>query len=268
MYFSKGDATYWYEIHGHGIPVVLLHGFTGSTATWQDLVDEWDSDYQLITVDLPGHGKTRTPSLATMDDCCNDLDKLFQYLELKSFHMVGYSMGGRTALSFVRLYPDHILSLTLESASPGLALEEERVQRIEKDEHLATRLERDGIESFVDFWEDIPLFDSQRRLPLNVQEKIRQERLSQSPQGLAQSLRTMGTGRQPSCWEVLSTIDKPVLLIVGEFDSKFIHINKKMQNELISGNLIICEDAGHAIHVEKPAVFGKIVSGFIEANKA
>ncbi|WP_067725658.1 2-succinyl-6-hydroxy-2,4-cyclohexadiene-1-carboxylate synthase [Oceanobacillus damuensis] len=267
MYFSKGDATYWYEIHGKGIPVVMLHGFTGSTATWRPFVEEWVKiGYQVITIDLPGHGKTDTGSPRSMENCCADLYALFQSLELEPFHLLGYSMGGRTALSYAMFYPETVRSLMLESTSPGLAGEEERKVRKENDEMLARKIVREGVSSFVDIWQDLPLFSSQKSLSEEKQEMIRSERLSQSAEGLAESLLSMGTGSQPSWWDQLGNLEKPVLLIVGELDQKFVEINKKMQKQLKSGNMIVCEHAGHAVHVEKPESFDRIVTEFMEIH--
>src|SRR5690625_7193382 len=99
--FSIGDATYYYEISGEGPPIVLLHGFTGSHATWSAFVSKWKDDFQLITIDLPGHGKTIVKTPRTIESCCNDLKQLFDHLELKTFHLIGYSMGGRDRKSVV-----------------------------------------------------------------------------------------------------------------------------------------------------------------------
>ncbi|MGJ9457461.1 2-succinyl-6-hydroxy-2,4-cyclohexadiene-1-carboxylate synthase [Oceanobacillus sp. CF4.6] len=267
MYFSKENATYWYEEQGEGFPVVMLHGFTGSSATWQSFINAYGTGYRIITIDLPGHGKTRTPLLQSMEECCRDLHSLFQMLQLEAFHLVGYSMGGRTALSYSLLYPERVRSVVLESASPGLASAREQRLRKESDEVLAERIERDGVRSFVNYWQDIALFHTQKRLAPNVQEQLRAERLSHTTEGLALSLRSMGTGSQASLWPHLENFDMPVLLIAGERDPKFVQISKKMQNHLKSGNLVVCENAGHAIHVEKPENFGKIVIGFLNANR-
>src|SRR5690625_2337524 len=96
MYYTVKDATYWYEVYGEGEPVVLLHGFTGSTATWSECISNWKEQFQIIVVDLPGHGKTKTQSPRTMEACCADLNQLFTSLQLDSVHLAGYSMGGRT----------------------------------------------------------------------------------------------------------------------------------------------------------------------------
>lgn len=263
MFYDIGDASYYYEIHGHGTPVVLLHGFTGSSDTWSTFVEKHDEGFQLITIDLPGHGKTKTNTPRTMETCCQDLDQLLEHLQLTDVHLVGYSMGGRTALSFAMAFPNKIRSLILESASPGLRLEEERNQRMQNDDKLAKKIEKEGIRSFIDFWENIPLFHTQNNLAPSVQEKIRHERLNQNEVGLSQSLRFMGTGAQPSWWNQLESVKSPVLLIVGELDKKFVNINEDMQHLFHSADLKIVEEAGHAIHVEKPEIFDKLVSSFI-----
>ena len=263
MEFSIGDATYHYEVNGQGPPIVLLHGFTGSQATWSTFVSKWKDKFQLITIDLPGHGQTVTGTTRTMETCSDDLRQLFDHLKLAPFHLVGYSMGGRVALSFAMLYPQCVSSLILESASPGLHSEHEQKQRVVNDEKLAQRIETEGITSFVNFWENITLFDSQRKLPNVIQQSLRKERLAQSKRGLARSLRGMGSGSQPSWWDKLPELTKPVLLIVGQLDEKFVKINEIMEKSLSRADLSIVKNVGHAIHVEEPEKFGKLVVAFI-----
>ena len=257
---------YWYEIHGEGAPVVLLHGFTGSSATWENFIQSAPSGIQLITIDLPGHGDTKSDKIKTMATCCNDLNGLFKDLKLSKFFLVGYSMGGRTALSYAATYPETIQGLLLESASPGLADARARKSRKEQDELLAERIETEGVKAFVDYWENIALFASQKELPQSKQNEIREERLRNSAQGLANSLRGMGTGSQVSNWEMLNKLHFPVLLLIGELDSKFITINKKMSELLPNAKIKVVEGAGHAIHVEKPATYGKLITAFINRS--
>lgn len=257
------DNSYWYEIYGEGEAVVLLHGFTGSTKTWSNFIESYQSKFKIITIDLPGHGKTECPNPISMETCCHDIHTILQRNQIHRFHLLGYSMGGRTALTYAMLYPEQLQSLILESASPGLRTEEERHNRIQSDEKLANKMEEEGVESFVNYWENIPLFESQKKLPQNIQQKIRNERLSQSAEGLAMSLRTMGTGRQPSWWSHLETFDKPVLLIVGELDHKYVAINSEMKKSLVNSEMIVVKNVGHAIHVEQPEFFGKMVEEFI-----
>ncbi|WP_047983650.1 2-succinyl-6-hydroxy-2,4-cyclohexadiene-1-carboxylate synthase [Ornithinibacillus californiensis] len=261
------DCQYWYEVYGNGEAVVLLHGFTGSTKTWKYFVEKYQSEFKIIVIDLPGHGRTITPSPISMEQCCYDLHAILTDAGVNSFHLVGYSMGGRTALTYAMYFQEQLKSLILESSSPGLATEEERIGRMANDENLAIKLEANGVKAFIDFWEKIPLFETQKSLPEDVVAEVRNERLSQTKEGLALSLRGMGTGSQPNWWGKLSSVTKPVLLLVGEKDNKFIQLNKKMHESLSNSKLKVVENAGHAIHVERPAFFGKIVEEFILANR-
>jgi 2-succinyl-6-hydroxy-2,4-cyclohexadiene-1-carboxylate synthase len=151
----------------------------------------------------------------------------------------------------------------LESASPGLAGEAERRERRLQDERLAGRIETEGVERFVNTWEQLPLFASQMRLPADIKARVRRQRLNNSAVGLARSLRGMGAGAQPSLWAELAAIKRPALLIAGALDAKFVTINRQMAVALPQGRLNIIENAGHAVHLEQPARFAEVVEAFL-----
>lgn len=77
--------------------IVFLHGFTGSTITWKKIVSQLPSNIRCIAVDLIGHGKTAAPATVefySMDFQVELLHELFHHLQLDTFSLVGYSMGG------------------------------------------------------------------------------------------------------------------------------------------------------------------------------
>ncbi|WP_058306870.1 2-succinyl-6-hydroxy-2,4-cyclohexadiene-1-carboxylate synthase [Gracilibacillus massiliensis] len=261
MLVKTRNNEYWVERYGKGKPIVFLHGFTGSTQTWQSIISFFPKN-ECILIDLPGHGQTKA-SVKSMEDCCADLKMLLAHLQLDEIDLVGYSMGGRTALSFACYYPEIIRTLILESASPGLKAKQDLHERQEKDAQLADFILHHTIEDFVDKWENIPLFDSQKQLPFEKRLAIREERLNQDKRGLSASLQVMGTGVMPSLWNKLSDLTLPVLLIVGEWDQKFVTINQKINQSLPNSKLVVIEEAGHAIHVEQSKIFGTIVEDFI-----
>ncbi|MDN4493757.1 2-succinyl-6-hydroxy-2,4-cyclohexadiene-1-carboxylate synthase [Ureibacillus aquaedulcis] len=250
--------------------IVMLHGFTGSVATW-DKVAPCIKDYRIVAIDLIGHGQTDSPphvEAYTMEKQIVQLDETFQQLNLHEVILLGYSMGGRVALSYAKTFPNRVSQLILESASPGLKSEEERTLRRDSDESLANRIETNGMESFVKMWEDIPLFATQKKLPPDVQQTVRKERLSQSEVGLANSLRGMGTGAQTSLWSNLGELSMPVTLITGELDQKFCKIAEEMQALLPNARHLKVNEAGHAIHVENPEQFATIVKDAIKIKKS
>lgn len=140
-----------------------MHGFTGSAATW-DGIDGYFQGLRLIKLNLLGHGGTDSPadsSRYTTEKQAADLIEIFDQLNVKQAYLIGYSMGGRLALSVAMIHPERVSGLVLESSSPGLDSPEERKMRREQDSRLSRRILEEGIESFVDYWEGIPLFASQ-----------------------------------------------------------------------------------------------------------
>ncbi|MGE6377807.1 2-succinyl-6-hydroxy-2,4-cyclohexadiene-1-carboxylate synthase [Peribacillus muralis] len=269
MNIVSKDVTYAVEITGNGEPLVLLHGFTGNRDTWKFLIPILSERYTMIMIDIIGHGMSTSPAEPEryeMNRVAEDITHILDELHFPKSHMLGYSMGGRLALAFASLYPEYVETLILESASPGLATEQERGIRKQNDKKLAGRILEFGMEAFVDHWESIPLFESQKHLPPKTRASIREQRLANDPVGLANSLLGMGTGSQASYWGNLQTLDFPVLLLTGEFDPKFCDIASSMEKKLRKAEWKIINGAGHAIHVEDGEKFGKIISEFLKRN--
>ncbi|RFU66305.1 2-succinyl-6-hydroxy-2,4-cyclohexadiene-1-carboxylate synthase [Peribacillus glennii] len=266
MKIISNSVEYHVELKGEGKPLLLLHGFTGSLETWSSLVQKYESRYQFIMVDLIGHGKTDSPhdyTRYTTEKAAEDLKNILETLGIKKACLLGYSLGGRLALSFACIYPEYVDRLVLESASPGLLTEKERKIRRESDRQLAERITRNGVADFIEYWQGIPLFKTQQSLPEDKRQEMRRQRLSNSETGLAGSLLGMGTGSQPSWWDHLQNLQFPVMLVTGEFDEKFCTIARQMQKLINNCEWKIIKGAGHAIHVEVDEKFGKIVSEFL-----
>ena len=153
--------------------------------------------------------------------------------------------------------------MILESATAGIQDEHERHQRAEADQELARRIEEAGVETFVDEWERLPIWESQRSLPDEVLRLQRDIRLRNRAVGLANSLRGMGQGAQPSYWDRLGEIAVPVLLIAGGLDRKFVGIAGQMGVRIADATLSVVPGAGHAVHLERPDEFLGDVREFI-----
>ena len=136
-------------------------------------------------------------------------------------------MGGRLALGIGVTHPERVSALILESATAGIPDEHERHQRAEADQELARRIEEAGVETFVGEW------SGSRSGRANASSRTRFCACSAHPPaqravGLANSLRGMGQGAQPSYWDRLGDIAVPVLLIAGGLDRKFVGIAGQM----------------------------------------
>jgi 2-succinyl-6-hydroxy-2,4-cyclohexadiene-1-carboxylate synthase len=262
MRLSLNGLEFNVEIDGHGPPLLVLHGFTGSVSAWAEVRPALTAFAQTIFVDAIGHGGSATPLAAqrySLDWSTCDLTALLDALEIDRIDVLGYSMGGRAALHFAAHAPERVRSLILESASPGIEDTAERAKRAEADNALADRIMAAGIQAFVAEWESVPLLQPAPHVSVAARQGQHDQRLQNNALGLANSLRGMGTGHQAPLWSRLPRIIQPVQLIVGELDSRYREIGTRMQSLLPQAHLAIVPEAGHTVHLDQPARFVQLV---------
>jgi 2-succinyl-6-hydroxy-2,4-cyclohexadiene-1-carboxylate synthase len=261
--------AYNYRREGHSTTIALLHGFTGSAANWNPHIVAFSGVADVLAVDAPGHGNSPTPANPNMYSLSHTTEaflKLLDTLNLARVVLLGYSMGGRQALHIATTAPERIEKLALESATPGIIDPAERAARRESDGKLADFIEREGLEAFVNHWENIPLFASQKQLAPTVLAAQRTQRLRNSPTGLANSLRGAGTGMQEPLHAKLHSLKMPLLLIAGELDLKFCAIARQMRELMPQSRLEIVQEAGHTVHLEKPKEFDRLILDFLKVK--
>jgi pimeloyl-ACP methyl ester carboxylesterase len=116
---SVNGIEMYYEIRGHGEPLVLLHGGGGIGANWQLIFKEPPDGYQLIVPDLRGHGRSTNPSTAfTFRQAALDVFALLDHLGIERLQAIGMSMGGKTLLHMATQQPERIEAMVLVSAAP------------------------------------------------------------------------------------------------------------------------------------------------------
>lgn len=254
------------EVWGAGPPLVLLHGFTGSTETWAPSRALLGTRHRVIAVDLPGHGRSPAPAPrdrlpAVADALAATLDRL----DVARAAWLGYSLGGRVALHVALRHPARVARLVLESTSPGIADVCARAARADADAALALRLERHGVPAFVDAWMAQPLFASQRRLDAAVLARERALRLRQTAAGLAAALRALSVGGQGPLWRELPALRMPVLLVAGAEDVRYAGYARAMAEHLPAARVALVPEAGHTVHLENPIPFWSLVCRFFAA---
>jgi 2-succinyl-6-hydroxy-2,4-cyclohexadiene-1-carboxylate synthase len=232
---------------------VLLHGFTQTSRSWDRYIDLLQPEQSIIRFDAPGHANSTSVSadLPTTATMVAEQGSKADY--------IGYSMGARLVLHIALLHPDSVRRLVLISGSPGLRSPSERSARVQSDEKLALEILEIGVEKFVAKWLSAPMFAGLISTSADIQDRLRN-----TAEGLASSLRTSGTGSQQSLWDRLSELSMPVLLIVGENDQKFRQINSEMKNLISSQTeLVIIQNAGHAVHLEQPKHCVSVIANFL-----
>ena len=248
------------------IPLIFLHGFTGSVNDWEFIAGRIHENFTPIFIDLIGHGDSSSPiekehyTFASQVQQISDIAKI---LSIKKFVLAGYSMGGRLALLYSIKFPSKIIGLILESTSFGIEDSEERELRLRSDRELSKKIESDGVENFIDFWLSLPLFDSLGNLPLERYNLIRDKKIRNNSIGLKNTLLEFSTGKMNYLIpEILKTKFK-ILLIAGDLDTKFKVLSKEALEQIPNSNLKIVQNSGHNVHFEKPEVFLKLINEFL-----
>ncbi|MBI2963895.1 MAG: 2-succinyl-6-hydroxy-2,4-cyclohexadiene-1-carboxylate synthase [Deltaproteobacteria bacterium] len=250
---------------GGAEPLVCLHGFTGRGESWRPLGLALGGRRAVLAPDLPGHGGTRAAAFTTESASALLVEALAR-VGVERFSLLGYSLGGRLALSLALDHPRSVGRLVVESASPGLASAEQRAERRGADAALADRLEREGVAAFVARWEAQPLFATLARLPEGARRALRAQRLAQDAAALAAALRGLGTGAQPWLGDRLHELAPPALIVAGAEDGKFRDWAAWMQARIPCAELAIVEGAGHVPHLEQPEAFLRRVGAFLEPS--
>jgi 2-succinyl-6-hydroxy-2,4-cyclohexadiene-1-carboxylate synthase len=256
-------VRYETRVGGRGPAVLLLHGFTGRGADWGPFLPALRRVATTIVVDLLGHGRSDAPAdpaRHALERQADDLAAILRRTKAVPATVVGYSFGARVALRLAADAPDVVRSLLLESPSAGIADPTERAARGAADEALAERIERDGIEAFVDtWWETAPVFASERRLPAATRARFRAGRLRNSPAALAGSLRGAGQGAMTPLFDRLPGFVVPTLVVAGRLDAPGFERARAVASAIPGARLEPIEGAGHAAHRERPAVFRRLL---------
>ena len=266
---ATGSSRLHYVEGGSGSPVIVLHGFTGSVATMGTVIDRLVLSHRVVAVDLVGHGQSSSPVSAaecTMDVVVRGLDHVIARLGLAPVHLVAYSMGGRVALPYGVAHPKSVASVTAIGSSAGIADAAERVDRVAADGALADRIEREGIEWFVDYWTALPLLRPASAQGAGTAARIRSQRLRNDPASLALVLRGLGTGSMPPLHHKLGGLAFPVLLIAGEADAKYRIIAEQLAGTIAGARAVVVASAGHAVHLDNPDGLAEVVLPFLQTT--
>lgn len=223
-----------------------MHGFTGCGEDFYGFSELCKSGIEWRCPDLPGHHRVRSLSCGSKATIGFIGEQTIERPRIA----LGYSMGARAALLHAVNYPNCWDALILISGNPGIESDEERAKRKKQDHALAERILRDGVDEFLNYWQQTPLIRSQQRIRSDWREQMQENRRQHTAEGLAASLREFGQGSYPNLWPQLHKLRLPVLLITGEQDSKYCAIAKRMIDCLPNARWEIVANAGHAPHLE------------------
>lgn len=120
MFKSHRGLQYNYTLVGEGQTLLFIHGFAGSSRWWKNQVDFLKQDFQILTIDLPGHGQSGWMPV-TPRDIAMDLAQLIKFLHLNQINVIASSMGGLIAFELHRQLPAEIMRMSFVGSLPKLS---------------------------------------------------------------------------------------------------------------------------------------------------
>ncbi len=241
---------------------VLIHGFSGSPASWRRAEALLDAPSHALAV--CGHGGEPSPAIsrgpAAFEAEVDRLEAVVRAEVPPPRVVVGYSLGGRLALGLLVRHPDLFLGAALIGANPGIGGEDARVARRRADDRWARLIEKEGLVVFDSEWAALPLFASQQDLDAGWLAEQRRVRLGHDPAALGAAMRALSPGAMPDYRRALRDIACRVELIVGGLDTKFESLARHMAETLPNAAVHVIEGVGHNVPLEAPAELARVLN--------
>src|SRR5690554_3540984 len=128
MIFHFNNTPIYYNVVGEGPAMVLLHGFLESSKMWEPLLPELSKNRKVVTIDLPGLGKSGVISeIHTMELMAEVVEEILKHLTIKEATFIGHSMGGYVTLACAEMFPERVGKIVLLN-STSISDSEERIQ--------------------------------------------------------------------------------------------------------------------------------------------
>ena len=248
--------------------VVLVHGFTGSPASFEDLLAGLHRRLPRLRAFCPlllGHGLRSGAPPARFEQEVDRLAEGVQEAGFSGAHLCGYSLGARLSLGLLGRHGRLFSGATLIGLHPGLTNTAERAARVDSDERWCQLLDREGVQGFLRAWQGQALFGTQRQLPaaqLARQQAIRERHTAE---GLQRSLRVVGLGQMPDLRGVLLAQPLRVRLVVGALDAKFVALAQHLAQATGVGWESVA-GAGHNLLLEAPELLARVLIRALEVS--
>lgn len=232
-----------YKIEGTGETLVFIHGLSDSLLYWEFLATNLKNDYQILRIDLRGHGESELENdEISIDLFVNDLHDLLVELNIDRIRLIGFSLGGAVALDFSIKYPQLVSALVLMSSFYKV------------DKHLEEILNhfKDALEnSFDEFYDYIlPMILCPNVIEEN---KLELEMLKEIISGSANTeayIKAIDACLDFNAEDNLPQIDIPTLILAGKHDDiSVIDSQKEMKNKINDSELIVFDDVKHNLLV-------------------
>lgn len=250
--FTIGDTVV--QVSGGGSPLIFVHGFTTTAEFWREQIAAFSARYQVIRINLPGHGVSPRPAerAYSIPAFVDDILEVYRAFEINDAVLVGLSMGGTVAQHFTLAHPLMVRALVLVGATPHGLGDDVSVDNVLQaiDDLGVVQASQNVIERS---------FGSAARRELV---EFAKSEVAQTPAFVARE--AIASLNASDSRALLSRIDVPTLVVVGDEDIITPPGESVILAEGIAGSrLEIIPAAGHFPMLEQPEVFNRILTDFL-----
>ena len=255
-YLNFENSKIYYNIKGTGKPILLLHGFLENSTMWSDYAKTLCSSYQVILIDLPGHGKTENLASHSMDKMAEAVLSVLDFLKIEKLKIIGHSMGGYVALALADLRSEIIEDILLFFSSAAA----DTLEKSENRDRLKAIVTKDK-EGFMRH--AIPmLFTKETRQTLATElEQVIQDAQELRTEGIVKTLEGLKT--RPDRQHILKT-DIPISFVSGKLDEAITLESLKTQHSERAIKKVWLTENGHMGHIEDRDFCLQAIQEFIE----
>lgn len=267
-FVSNGGIKIHYQENGSGHPLVFLHEYAGDHRSWDWQVRTFSPYYRCVTISNRGYPPSDCPQDASaygQDIVMADIIAVLDRLDIACAHLVGLSQGAYTALRLAMAYRKRISAVVAAAGGSGSIA-------AERDGFIAEAL---AVADLMVGTNAIPA-EAMGLGPTRIQLKDKHpevwaqavRQFAEHPaHAAAHTLREVQVKRPP-LYEFeadLAAVEAPVLLMVGDEDGSCLKVNVWLKSIMPSARLAVLPGCGHALNLEEPETFNRLVAEFVES---
>jgi pimeloyl-ACP methyl ester carboxylesterase len=257
----------YFEETGSGKLVVFVHEFAANIQSWENQLRHFGRRYRCVAFAARGYPPSdipEQPSSYSQHRAADDIAAIIKHLGESKAHIIGLSMGGFATLHFGFRHSNKALSLCVGGCGYG-AEPDQRVRFRGEAEAIAAAIKSDGMDAFAARYAFGPTrIQFQNKDPRGFDEF---QRILARNSALGSANTQLGVQRErPSLYELVDDMKKltiPTLVITGDEDWPCLLPGVLMKQSIPTAALSVIPNSGHAINIEEPDEYNRIVSGFL-----
>ena len=246
------------EDTGNGAPLVLVHGFLGSSDMWRPQINFFKDNFRVIAPALPGFGNSSAINSCNSIECmAKAILNLLEKKEIKNYYLLGHSMGGMIVQEMAKIAGEKILKLICYGTGPLGGIP----GRFETIDQSREKLKINGLEDTAYRIAKTWFIEEEKAKHFYLCEEAgKQTSIEAADNGLVAMKNWSGI-------ENLKNIKNETLIIWGDQDRAYNFNQVETLNDNIpNSDLKIIKDCSHNVHLEKPNEFNKAVEEFLKKN--